>query len=275
VFATDGQRAALARVIACIALAACDPSNITTDALVSVDAPLNFDFTCKSKAAPTTALDPITVSGVLQEVYSQDGMATQRPLADALIEGCNAAASDCLDANSYGTTMSAADGTFTIGPVTTGGSPFELFLMVTKVGDRTTRLYFATPISFSQESGQRSSDYPILQNAFVAQLAALGLAQDVNKSMLGIQLLDCMNQPITDAANVVLSIKQGGTEVTGTTVINAGKLSPVFGGGYFILNVPPGTVEVGATHAGQSLLPRTLVLTAGTTSETQLRPGHH
>jgi hypothetical protein len=263
------------RYLLAFALAACNPTNVTTDALVSIDAPLDFDFTCQNKVAPTTSLDPVSVTGVIQEVYTDDGKATQRPLEGAKIDGCRSAAADCMGTNKVGTTMSAADGTFTIGPVATGGAPQELFLSVTKVGERTTRLYFATPITVNQVPGHPGDDYPILQNAFVAQLAALGLTQDATKAMLGIQLLDCSDLPISDAANVVLSVKQAGTEVTGTNVLNAGKLSPMFAGGYFILNVPAGTIEVGATHAGKALLSRTVVLVAGTTTETQLRPGHY
>ncbi|MEO8702664.1 MAG: hypothetical protein ABI867_21650 [Kofleriaceae bacterium] len=261
-------------VVAGIALAGCSPTNVTADAQVSIDAPVNIDLSCLNNPTPTTALDPVSVSGVLQEVFTDDGKATQRPLGGADIEGCKAGAADCLGPNFLGTTTSAADGTFTIGPTATAGMPLELYLTVTKVGERTTRLYYATPITFNQSGGD-DGEAPVLQNAFIAQLAALGLTQDANKSMLGVQLLDCLDLPLTDAPNVVLSVKQNGSEVAGINVISAGKLSPVFGGGYFVLNVPVGTLEVGAIYAGKPMLSRIVETVAGSTIETQLRPGHY
>ena len=258
-------------VTAIVALAACSGDSAGPDAKTFMDAPPNYDWSCMGNTAPTTATDAVTVSGIVQEIYSKDGTPSVRPIPDALLLACSVSAT-CDGTTNDGITTSAADGTFSVGPHPIGGVPYDSYMLVSREGfDRTTYLYPASPL-IADNTGVK---IPIMQNAFIAQLNALGISQAANKSIVGLQLVDCMEEPITDSANVQLSIKVDGVDVTGfgTSIINAGQFSADFAGDWFIINVPEGTTEVGATWNGKPLRPRTITTIHGTTSETKLRPG--
>ena len=200
-----------------------------------------------------------------------NGTPSLRPIEGATLIACAVNAAACDLATNDGTTVSAADGTFSVGPHPTGGVPYDSLMLVQRDGNRTTYLFPSSPLT-GDNTGVL---IPIMQNAFIAQLNALGISQAANKSLVGLQLVDCTNTPITDTANVKLSIKVDGMDVTGfgTSIINAGQFSADFAGDWFIANVPAGTTEVGATWNGMPLRTRTITTIAGTTSQTQLRPG--
>jgi hypothetical protein len=263
-------RACLA--IAAIALTACGGGDGGADAQIFKDAPPNYDFSCTGASAPTTATDTVTVYGIVQEVFAdeaQAGTPAFRPLAGAALEACTVGSNTCAD----GQATSQGDGTFVIGPHPTGGTPYNGQLHVTHNGDRITYLYPDQPL----KADFHGVSVPMLLNAFVAQLAALGLSQDAAKGLLALQLIDCTGALITDHKNVTLIIQQNGSDVSGTNIINAASFSHAFDGDYFILNVPVGQTNVGASYNGvtmRTLRNHTIESIAQATTVTQLRPGY-
>lgn len=230
-----------------------------------------YDFSCMGNAAPTTAADTVTVYGVTQEIKSEDGTPVIRPLGDVTMVACPVGTElgGCTPGPTTMTT-SNADGTFAMGAEPTGGVPYDAYLRVEHIGHRTTLLYPSSPLI----GDNMNVEVPLMLNAFVAQLAALGLAQDATKAIVGLQLTDCAGLAIADNANVVLRLQQGGAEVTGTTLLNASMFSADFAGAYFILNVPAGATDVGATYKGTPLRGHVITTVAGTSSLTEIRPGY-
>jgi len=258
--------------IAAIALTACGGGDGGVDAQIFKDAPPNYDFSCTGASAPTTATDTVTVYGLVQEVFAdeaQGGTPAFRSLAGAALEACSVGASTCAD----GLATSQADGTYAIGPHPTGGTPYNGRLHVTHAGDRITYLYPDQPL----KADFHGANVPMLLNAFVAQLAALGLSQDAAKGLLALQLVDCTGALIADPKNVTLIIQQNGSDVGGTNIINAASFSHAFDGDFFILNVPIGQTNVGAIYNGvtmRTLRNHTIESIAQATTVTQLRPGY-
>jgi hypothetical protein len=93
---------------------------------------------------------------------------------------------------------------------------------------------------------------------------------------------DCTDAAITDAANLSLSIKQGGQAVQGTTELNAGDLDAALAGTFIVFNVPvggdvdnpePAVTEVGATYKAKALRAHEVKAFPSGTTATQLRPG--
>lgn len=230
----------------------------------------DYDFTCTANAQPVTATETVTVSGTAQEIVAVDGTPTIRPLADVTMVACRLGteAGGCMPGPTTMTT-SGPDGAFVMGAEPTGGVPFDAYLRLEHFGHRTSYLYPHAPLI----ADNIDLEVPMMLNAFVAQLAALGLAQDMSKSILGIQVNDCAGLGIADSTNVVLSITQDGVDVVGTTVLDASVFSGAFGGAFFVMNTPAGATTVSATYKGMPLRGHTVVTLAGTSTLTELRPG--
>jgi hypothetical protein len=248
-----------------IALAACSGDPARPDAQV-----FNYDFSCLGNSAPTTATDTVSASGIVQEAYSDHGTPSLANVEGATLYACTVGAATCDETTHDAVGTSAADGTYTVGPKVTGGTPYNGYLLVSHLGDRTTYLVPPSPL----ENDKTGVLIPILQNAFVAQLAALGLTQDATKAILGLQITDCTDAPMNDRMNIELSVKQNGSDVLMTSVISASQFSEEFGGDYFILNVPVGPTEVGATYKGMTMRGLTVTMVAGTSTVTRIRPGY-
>src|SRR5689334_14502090 len=62
------------------------------DAKVFMDAPIDappmFDFSCTTTPAPTTADDPVTISGTATEISASGIMPTFTMLSGATVDGC-------------------------------------------------------------------------------------------------------------------------------------------------------------------------------------------
>jgi hypothetical protein len=85
---------------------------------------------------------------------------------------------------------------------------------------------------------------------------------------------DCNNTPISDANNLTISVQQGGSNV-GDAPVSAGQLSPMAAGFFLVCNVPPGAATtVSAKYGSMDLRAHDVQVTAGTTTETIVRPGY-
>jgi Flp pilus assembly protein TadG len=84
-----------------------------------------------------------------------------------------------------------------------------------------------------------------------------------------------MRTPITDSANVTITVKQGGTAVAGTTVLDASQFDSMAAGTFLVCGVPANpTTEVSAMYMGHQLLAHNVKTVAGDTTATILVPGY-
>jgi hypothetical protein len=246
-------------------------SKMFQDAPGFMDAPSSgFDFSCTGNPAPTTAAANVTISGTVTEVSLNGTTPAINPLQGATVVACKG---NCAGPNKLATSTSDASGNFSDGPFATGGTPLAGYFRMTHTGDRTIYEYPAVPVTAD------ATGVPILTfTPTIIQALALvpgGCTQnDATKGMLAVLTTDCQDQRITDSANVTLTIKQGGTVVSGTTVIDLGALSPMAAGVFLVCNVPAGVTNVAAKYMSTTLLAHDVNVTAATTTSTEIRPGY-
>lgn len=249
-----------------------DAPTPSPDAKVWMDAPpLQGDFSCMGNSEPTTATAEVTLSGTVTNVTSAGAIPQFDTLDGAELEACDAAAANCAGPSSLGTDTSAGGGTFSIGPITTGGAPLDVYLAVTAPVSRDVFVYPAQPLVADQAA------IPVLtfDPAVIPLLGLLpgGCTQDDDgNGMLGVLVTDCANDPITDPVTVTVS--QNGSPVTTISVVDVSALSAMAAGTYLVCNVPENAeTTVGATYNGVDLRAHDVRVVAGTTTMTQVRPG--
>ena len=276
-------RACALVALAALALAACGSDGSTkVDAMIIVadaapdappdaaipDAP-SYDFSCMNDPAPATADADVTIAGTVQEVILNGITPDVQPAQDATVDACTG---DCIDANLLDTQgPTGATGTFTTDAISTGGAPLDGYIRATKTGNRTTYVYPPSPLTTSLPNA------PVLMfnaTAFSTIVQFLSVKQEMENGTVGLAITDCSDLPIGDTANLVLSVKQGGVEVTGTDVLDASQLDPAGAGTFLIFNVPPGVTEVGATYNGMALRAHEVRVEATSTTTTIVRPGY-
>jgi hypothetical protein len=271
-------------VVATLALAACGSDHAAPDAqIVLIDSPVDmappidsppdapaYDFSCLGQALPTTgnATDTLTVN--VQEVSINGTMPSVGPLADATLDfdlcrvGTNCTGQDHLT----GTATTDANGTGTF-DANANSIAINGFAKVSHTGDRDNYTYLPAPIGKDQA-------VPVLTfttTGFATFNTFLNGGQQPENGNLALAVTDCANTPIADSANVTLSVKQGGSDVTGTTTVDLGTLAQQAAGTYIIFNVPPGATEISASYQGMQLLTVTANVVANASTETVIRPG--
>jgi hypothetical protein len=240
------------------------------DAKVFEDAPPpTFDWSCETNTTPptTTAAD-ITLSGTVQAVTAGGGGLSIDAVDDAALTACVNDGTDCTVDD--GTANSDTSGAWTIGPFTTGGTSQDDYIKMTASGMRDTYTYPDSPFVGNQ------SNIPVLTFDSTAEglLSAVG-GCNTSQAIVGLAVVDCMRTPITDTANVTITIKQGGTTVAGTTVLDASQFNSMAAGTFLVCGVPAdATTEVSATYLGHQLLAHNVKTVAGDTTATILVPGY-
>lgn len=252
------------------------------DAKVWMDAPPDaapvFDLACLGSAAPTTTTAlTITVSGSATEV-SLNGTTPQfAPLAGATVDGCVLGAANCNGGNQLGTSTTGSDGSFSIGPFPTNGSAVAAYLHLTPPsgsasgsGDKAILEYPAEPLTAD------FSGVPLITFApsALTALAFLGCNQTfATKGMMAVLVTDCSNRPISDSANTVVAITQGGSAV-GDAPIDLGNLNAMAAGTYLICNVPPSAMtHVAVTYKSMAFRTNDVNVVTQTITAAQIRPG--
>jgi hypothetical protein len=279
-----GKHHFCAVVVAGSVFAACGGNDAKPDALIKIpdaaidakiflDAPPPvYDLSCLGNPVLTTATATITLSGTVSEIGFDVAtmMPTMTPLVGATVDACKL---NCTGAaNKLDTVTSIAGGVFTTAAIATNPANHSLdgYLRINNTGDRQTFIYPPEPFRADQ------ANIPVFTfpNTLIDTLVQFGLiTQSPGNAILGIALVDCAGTPISDAANVTLSIKQGGVDVPGTTVIDASQFSPMAGGGYIVTQVPPAVTVVGASYKSMPFLSVTVTTVATSTIQTLLRPG--
>jgi hypothetical protein len=261
----------LCLVAGSLGLVACDDGGSATpdaavdaapDAKQFMDAPAPvYDFSCFGNSQPTAAA-MIDISGTVQRVSGSLFSPSVAASADADVDVC---VSQCAGPDKLATMKSAANGAFSFTDVETGGAPLDAYLRAAKTGDRAAYVYPPAPFTAS----------PPTVPAIMFADGFFSLGQSAGKGMLIVALVDCANMPIDDTSNVDISIKQGGTEVTGTTEVDASMFAAELAGAFLVFNVPPGAVtNISALYKSQAFLARDVRIVADATTETLLRPGY-
>lgn len=265
---------------AAITFVACGSDKAKPDApIVLIDAPIDtpppidaapdapsYDFSCMGNSAPAVGSN-VTVAGTVNEVGFdlQSQQPTFGPLGSAAMELCTG---DCTGSNSLGSGATDGSGNFSLGPITTGGSAVNGYVRMTHTGDRTILAFPSSP--FAADTTQ-----PVItfQDIIIQFGSQFGCAQQGSNGMVGLLVTDCSGQTIGDGANLTVGVQQNGSNV-GDTPIDAGALSGMAGGFYLICNVPPGATTVTAKYNTMDLRSHDVDVTAGTTTETIIRPGY-
>jgi len=241
-----------------------------------------FDFSCVGNTQGAAAAN-VTLSGAALEVVVVNLQPDIAPAHNATVDICPATSIACpmqdkLDTLTTPMTGCPATGcAFTTDPLATGGSPLDLYAKVSKTGDRTTYIYPSAPVVANVMNVPGVMFTP----GVIAALGVVGITQADGKSIMLVAVTDCANMPITDTANLNITIKQGGTAVAGTTVLDASMLDPMLAGTFAIFNVPAGAdvqnpsavTEVGGTYKTNTLRAHDVRVFRDATTATQLRPG--
>lgn len=242
---------------------------------------LVFDFSCMGNSQPA-AMANVTLGGAAGEVVANGATPALQASHSAKIDLCDGTSTTCTGNDELDTVTTPASGCpqmgcpFTFDMQATGGSPLDLYVKATKAGNRTSYIYPHAPVTADV------ANIPafMFSNTLVAGLALIGINQEAGKGIVLVALTDCTNAPITDTANIVLSIKQNGQAVQGTTELDVSQFAAQLAGTYAIFNVPAGTTqtpnavtEIGATWKGKPLRAHNVTVFADATTATQLRPG--
>lgn len=243
-----------------------------------------FDFSCMGNAAPTTAAANVTLSGFAAEVVLSGMQPTIQAAHGAKVDFCDASSTECAGQDQLDTVTTPASGCpqmgcpFTSDSLATGGTPLDIYVRVSKNNNLTSYIFPASPVTANVANVPAA----MFSQALISLLPAAGITQDPTKGILLVALTDCANAPISDTANITLSIKQNGMDVQGTMSIDAGMFSPQLAGTFVVFNVPAGpdamnpsaATEVGATYKGMAMRAHSVNVYRNSTTGTQLRPGY-
>jgi len=241
-----------------------------------------FNFACEGNTQGTAAAN-VTLSGAALEVVVNNLQPDIAPAHNATIDVCKASSTTCANADKLDTKTTPMMGcpatgcAFTTDALATGGSPLDVYVKATKTGNRTTYIYPSAPVIANVMNVPGVMFTP----GVIAALGIVGITQTDGKSIMLVAVTDCANMPITDTANLNITIKQGGTAVAGTTVLDASMLDPMLAGTFAVFNVPAGpdtnnpsaVTEVGGTYKTHTLRAHDVRVFRDATTATQLRPG--
>lgn len=232
-------------------------------AKVFLDAPPpSYDFSCFGQPAPTTATDPITISGITSEISLSGTTATDAVSVSFYKTGT---------ATALSTVASAGGGLFASGNLVTGGVPLDAYIVASLAQARTTYLYPPNPAKQSLAN----VPVPIITAATFTQLTGLVMVQqnDATNGALIAIVSDCAQKPITGAT---IAVKQGSADVG--TVFDLGSLSAMAAGTFFVFNVPDGSTTITAKYGTMTFPVRTVLAHkiadgAGSITATEVLPG--
>lgn len=232
-----------------------------------------LDFSCMGNPDPTTAADPIVISGTTSELTMSGPVALKGVTVDTFKAGTQ---------NRVDRVVSDDTGAFTTGNIVTGGAALDGFLDASDpVGQMQATEYRSSILFPPTPLADNTANVPVLMIS--AQTFALlsgplvaNVQQDDTKNgVLVVAVTDCANTPISGAT---LSVKQASADVG--TQYDLGQLSAQAAGIFFVFNVPDGSTEIGATFDGKTFRAHNVIAfktsnahPTGTLSTSIVRPG--
>jgi hypothetical protein len=228
-----------------------------------MDAPAGA-FGCLGGALPTTAPDPLAVSGTAK---------TLNGLSTANAPGVTLGVYLTAGGGALATTTSASDGTFALS-VATGGQPVAGYLKATKTGLLDYYLFPGTPLS----ANVNSAPVLVISSASlgtVETLASVTPATDPNAvGFVGVVVHDCDSKPV---AGATISVTQSGGDVgdkryvVGSVPSTTATMTDTSGSA-FVFNVPAGTTTISAMVAGMTLRTHDIKITGNSGHATLVVP---
>jgi hypothetical protein len=238
------------------------------------DAAPTFNLACLGNTTYPAAAANVTVSGTANQVDVQGLSPSITALAGATVDACQG---DCKNSNKLATSTTSATGTYSDGPIATGGTHIPVYLKITPPNNSTDEPVLEYPGEDLTANFMGAPIFTLTPGALTALQTFAGCTVSSGNTIVGVVVTDCSNAPITDSANVALTIKQGGTAVTGTTTIDLGSIPGVPAnakGTYLVCNVPASSAtNVGASYKSMAFLAHDVVTATGEITATQVRPG--
>lgn len=215
-----------------------------------------YDFSCFGDTPPTSAVDPLAVTGTLADLN------TLAPIAGAAAEARLAADSSLLDAET-----TAADGGFALS-LPTGGTPLDAFLAFAASGYPNTRYFGSDPLAadvtgFAAQAISTSQLGLIYFLANVAQLPGTGTAVVV--------VADCAGTPIA-GATVALTPPPTALRYLAGSLPSPSATATDASGVALGLSAPAGGCTVAAGYGGRALEAHVFQVFAGGVSGTPIHP---
>ena len=211
-------------------------------------------FECLGAALPTTAPSTIILGGQI----------LQNALAPTALAGAEVIASKT------GTDTLAADTSDTPGfyslSISTGGTPVDGFLFVSKSGYITTYAYPSRPLAANDTTNVlviTASEFTLLGNA-------VGVTHTAGDGSIGIVVRDCDGNPLTGAT--VASSPPGVIKYNAAGAPSSSATSTSADGVAYILNVAAGSVTVMGTANGHTLRQHIVNARADVITLTELQP---
>lgn len=243
--------------VAMLALAACGSDQAQPDASIKLidaaidakvwqDAPPGptYDLSCLDEAAPTTAADPIKISGTTSTLTMSGAMAV--PNVDVDVFEVN-------NATALATVTSDANGAFATGDIATAGTPINGYVRAMEPDYRSTYMYpgtvVATDLSAVPVIVVSNDTFGILTS--ITQTTQM---DDVNGAIV-VLVTDCSATP-TPIKGATVAIEQNGSSVG--SVLDLGGLIAQAAGTFFVFNVPDGETQVKVTYDGKAFPARTV-----------------
>lgn len=228
----------------------------TPDAGLEHDAPVQDPaFSCAGHALPTTAPDPLAVTGTTVDIN------TLAPLA-----GVTVAAFRTGEATALATATSDSGGNYAI-TAPSGGTPIDGYLQASVSGHLDTYYYAAAPVAADATAAQIAL---ITQANLDAGTAAVGVTQSAANGAMLVRVADCNGLPLTGAT--ISTTPSGEIRYSANSQPSTTATMTDASGVAFIYNVPPGTVTVDAMLGTRALRTRIVGVHADAGTVTGVRP---
>jgi hypothetical protein len=213
-------------------------------------------FDCLGQPLPTTAGDPLVVSGIVRS----------NPITPAALAGAQVVGYRTGNATKLDSTSSDATGNYTL-TLATGGQPLDGYVRVFKSGYLDTYGYPPAPLV----AGATQSALLITTSDLAALGMLAGVTQTAGKGLIAIVVSDCHGTPLSGAT---VSSNPAGTLRYNSGGFPSSTASATSADGVaYILNVTAGDVVVSATAATHVLRSHTVNARADAVTLTGVTPG--
>jgi hypothetical protein len=232
------------------------PDGSGIDAVPSADARTDR-FRCQGDPLPTTAADPLTVSGMVSEA---------RISGTSAVVGATVEVFRRSGGGAIATTTSGGGGAYTIA-VDTDGEPLDTYVRATSGSLLKTELYAAAPVVRDAASSSFILTSLTLLD-FVA--GTVSANQTSGRGAATLSIVDCDGNPVEGATVTGFGQTRVFYAVDGKP--NAAATATSADGLAFVFDVVPGDVTINATVGGEALRANPIAIRANTVSLAQIAP---
>jgi hypothetical protein len=232
------------------------PDAAVVDAVPSADARTDR-FRCLGEPLPTSAADPLTVSGAVNEAK----ISGTSPVVGATVEVFRRSGGGAI-----ATATSGSGGAYTIA-VDTDGQPLDTYVRASSGSLLKTELYAASPVV----ANATSSSF-ILTSLTLLDLAAgtVGANQTSGRGAATLSIVDCDGNPVEGAT--VTGFGQARVYYAVDSRPNQAATATSADGLAFVFDVTPGNVQINAMVDGEALRANPIAIRANTLSLAQIAP---